>query len=106
MVGNIVSTDYRPKRARKRKTPVAIPMRIVTAKKPEPAGPTIGDARTERKRPAAQPAAINTGSRIVTARNPRARRFPDVPDMTPEEHQRRGEAAEALFRELVRRARE
>jgi hypothetical protein len=27
----------------------------------------------------------------------------DVPDMTPEEHQRRGDAAEALFREMKRR---
>ena len=26
-----------------------------------------------------------------------------VPDMTPEEHQRRGDAAEALFREMKRR---
>jgi hypothetical protein len=29
-----------------------------------------------------------------------------VPDLTPEEHKRRGEAADALWRELVRRARE
>jgi hypothetical protein len=27
-----------------------------------------------------------------------------VPDMTPEEHRRRGDAAAALFKELVRRA--
>ncbi len=30
-------------------------------------------------------------------------RFGDVPDMTPEEHRRRGDAADALFREIVRR---
>jgi hypothetical protein len=36
--------------------------------------------------------------------NRRRGRFPNVPEMTPEEHQRRGDAAEALFRELVRRA--
>jgi hypothetical protein len=29
-----------------------------------------------------------------------------VPDMTLEEHQRRGEAADTLFREIVRRATE
>jgi hypothetical protein len=40
---------------------------------------------------------------IVTARRPGARRV-DVPDLTPEEYQRRGEAADALWRELVRRA--
>jgi hypothetical protein len=40
---------------------------------------------------------------IVTARRPGARRV-DVPDLTPEEYQRRGEAADAPWRELVRRA--
>jgi hypothetical protein len=29
-----------------------------------------------------------------------------VPNMTPEEHERRGGAAEALFREMTRRVRE
>jgi hypothetical protein len=41
---------------------------------------------------------------IVTAKNPHRGRFGDVPDMKPEEHERRGDAAEALFREPVRRA--
>jgi hypothetical protein len=42
---------------------------------------------------------------IVTAKNPHRRgRLGDVPDMTPEEHHRRGDAADALFRELVRQA--
>jgi hypothetical protein len=40
--------------------------------------------------------------RAITGRRGR---FSDVPDMTPEEHERRGDAAVALFRELVRRAR-
>jgi hypothetical protein len=102
----IVTYAYRPRRARKRKHPVEIPQRIVSVTKPKPAAPAIGKAVTESKRPAAQPAAINTGSRIVTARNPRARRLSDVPEMTPEEHQRRGDAAEALFKEIARRARE
>jgi hypothetical protein len=97
----IVRTDYRPKRSRKRKHSPPIPQRIVSAK--QPAAPAIGKAVTESKRPPAQAAAI-TGPRIVTARNPRAKQFPDVSDMTPEEHQRRGDAAVALFRELVRRA--
>ena len=39
---------------------------------------------------------------IVTAKNQRRSRFGDVPDMTPEEHKRRGNAADALFRELKR----
>ena len=35
------------------------------------------------------------GPAIVTARSA-------LPDMTPEEHKRRGDAADALFREMVR----
>jgi hypothetical protein len=34
----------------------------------------------------------------------RKSRFGDAPDLTPEEHRRRGAAADALWRELVRRA--
>ena len=98
----IVSTDYSPKRARKRKQSPAIPMRIVTARKPGPAASAIKEAVTEQQNRPAQAAAI-TCSRIVTARKPGGR-FHDVPDMTPEEHQRRRDAAEALFRAIVRRA--
>ena len=39
-------------------------------------------------------------SAIVTIRKP-GKGY--VPDLTPEEHQRRGDAAEALFREMKRR---
>ena len=34
----------------------------------------------------------------------RGKRFVDVPELTPEEQQRRGEAADALFRELSGKA--
>jgi hypothetical protein len=52
----------------------------------------------------AQAAAI-TGPTIVAAKNPHRRgRLGDVPDVTPEEHKRRGDAADTLFRELVRLA--
>jgi hypothetical protein len=44
-----------------------------------------------------------SGPAIVTVKR-RPGRFGDVPDMTREEHLRRGDAADALFRELVRRA--
>jgi hypothetical protein len=133
----IVHTDYRPKRARKRKQSPAIPMRIVTAKKTKPA-PAVAEAVTERKptqaaaiagprivtakkprprhsigpeqiaaardaAPADPPPAIRK-SLIVTARSPKAGRFGPVQDIDAEEHQRRGDAAVALFRELVRRA--
>ena len=40
---------------------------------------------------------------IVTAKHPRRCGVSrDVPDMTPEEHKRRGDAADALFREMKR----
>jgi hypothetical protein len=38
----------------------------------------------------------------VTIRKP-GKRFADVPNMTPEERRQRGEAADAMWRELVRR---
>jgi hypothetical protein len=46
----------------------------------------------------AQAAAI-TGPAIVTAKSKRT-----LPDMPPEEHKQRGDAADALFRGLVRQA--
>ena len=94
----IVHSSYRPKRARKRKVSPAIPQRIVTiatkrgtAVEPQP--PETRASRDLKK------------SRIVTVRNPRSSRFGSVPEMTAE-HQWRGDAAEALFREIARRARE
>ena len=57
---------------------------------------------TARKAPAPANDDGPRRSAIVTARKPRSWRS-DVPDMTPEEHQRRGDAADALFREMKRR---
>jgi hypothetical protein len=64
-----------------------------------------GTAQPSTPREAARvapPANDDRKSAIVTVR--RRGRFGDAPDMTPEEYQRRGEAADALWRELVRRA--
>ena len=41
-------------------------------------------------------------SAIVTTRKPRSWHG-DAPEMTPAEHQRRGDAADAMFREMKRR---
>ncbi len=57
-------------------------------------------AKSESAEPASTPK-----SAIVTAKRPGAPRN-DVPDLTPEELQRRADAADALWRELVRRVRE
>jgi hypothetical protein len=135
----IVTHVHKPKRARKRKQSPAIPMRIVSARKPGPAVPALDEAVIERKPPTqaaaitgprivaarkpwpkhgigpeqiaaarnaapADPQPATRKSAIVTARSPKAGRFGPVPDFDAEEHQRRGDAAVALFRELVRRA--
>ena len=65
---------------------------------PRPAGRSVLDLHA--------PADEHRKSAIVTAKNPRRGKFGNVPDMTPEEHQQRGDAAEALFRELTHRVRE
>jgi hypothetical protein len=42
----------------------------------------------------------------IVAVKRRPGRFGDAPDLTPEEHRQRGDAADALFREIVRQATE
>ncbi len=93
----IVHYAYRPKRSRKKKAPQpAIANRIITIPRKRASQPM--------ERPEAEDSPVTAERpRIVTARKPRGR-FGDVPDMTPEEHQRRGDAAVELFREIVRRA--
>ena len=59
-------------------------------------------SRSGRRHGAAPSRWAETRSVIVTAKNPRHGRFGDVPDMTPEEHKRRGDAADTLFRGLKR----
>ena len=92
---SIVRTNYLYKRPPKKKRRVADTL---------PAILTI-DRKTGRnidrpKVPA--PADEARGSAIVTVRKPG--RFGMPEDMTPEEHKRRGDAADALFRDIVRRA--
>ena len=80
--------------------------RIVTAKKPRPRsgiGPEQIAAAMRDPVPSDPPPATRK-SAIVTARSPKAGRFGPVQEIDAEEHQRRGDAAVELFRELVRRA--
>jgi hypothetical protein len=56
--------------------------------------------RPPKKRP---PASKIAGPVIVTMRA-KPGRFGAAPDLTDEEHRQRGDAADELFRELVRRA--
>ena len=112
----IVTTHYRYKRPpRKRKAAPLEEPAIVTisgktrvAKSEQAANVADGSgaAPSSIDTSRSQPAAVTPRSAIVTARRPGARSSVDVPDMTLEEHQRRGDAADTLFREIVRRATE
>ena len=88
----IVTTHYRYKRPpRKRKAAALKVPAIVQRRVAKPAKVAPPPADDDRK------------SAIVTAKHPRRRSsFPNVPDMTLEEHKRRGDAADALFREMKR----
>jgi hypothetical protein len=70
-------------------------------------GPAIVRKHAPPSQQASAPALANDDRKpvIVTAKR-RPGRFGDVPDMTLEEHRRRGDAADALFRDIVRRATE
>jgi hypothetical protein len=83
----IVRTTYRYKRPPRNRMAAALDVPAIVAK--------------GKPHPAAEPAQP-TRPAIVTAKNPRRGRFGDVPDMTPEEHKRRGDAADALFHEMKR----
>jgi hypothetical protein len=95
----IVTTTYRYKPPPRKRKAVALKGPAIVRKR---AG---GDAvdRPDRVEDQPTPADDDRKPAIVTARRPGARRV-DVPDLTPEEYQRRGDAADALWRELVRRA--
>jgi hypothetical protein len=69
-------------------------------------GPAIVTAKGKRTlRQIADVVRSDEPETIVAAKNLHRRsRLGDVPDMTPEEYERRRDAADALFRELVRQA--
>ena len=118
MTARIVTTTYRykppPKRMGRKLAEITGPT-VVTVKgsrRPVGVGETAAEseesARSERtgdtkpstpsgKVPA--PANDDRKSAIVTAQKPSSWHS-DVPDMTEEEHRRRGDAADALFREM------
>jgi hypothetical protein len=97
----IVTTHYRYKRPPRKRKAVALDVPAIV--KPAPTkkqrGPVI---RTKGAEAVNDNGDQPRAAAIVTAKNPRRGRFGDVPDMTPEEHKRRGDAADALFREMKR----
>src|SRR5689334_22315369 len=97
-MSSIVTNNYRYKRPprKKRKAPGADQLPTIITIDPK--------TRRNVNRPKAPaPANEERESAIVIARKA-STRFGDVLDMTPEESMRRADAADALFREIVRRA--
>ena len=95
----IVTTHYRYKRPPRKRKAVALDMPAIVTPAPtkKRQGPVI---RLGTK--GAEAVNGDRKSAIVTAKNPRRGRFGDVPDMTPDEHKRRGDVGDALFREMKR----
>jgi hypothetical protein len=120
----IVTTHYRYKRPPRKRKAVAVeaPAVVITkSSRRQPVGrkeQAAAEVRLHTPVPggkgALQPSTPRAAARVAPPANDdrkpaivtikRKSRFGDAPDMTPEEHQRRGDAADALWRELVRRA--
>jgi hypothetical protein len=98
-MARIVTTNYRCKRPPKKRKPMAIKVpEVVTARDPKRVTKRQAPAEPEAS---PKPANDDRKARIVTTR-PKRGRFGDVEDLTPEEHRQRGDAADALWRELIR----
>jgi hypothetical protein len=113
----IATTYYRYKRPPGKRKPVAleVPAVITTASKRKRASAeakaalaaSIERAPGELEREPAGAPQRATKAAIVTIRQQAARIIPaGLLAETPEEHQHRGDAADAMWRELVRRVRE
>jgi hypothetical protein len=88
----IVRTAYRYKRAPGRKKAVALE------------GPAVVKAAEPAKNAVASGNRVPTPSAIVTIRRRKHVLLAHLlEDITPEEHRRRGDAADVLFREVARR---
>ena len=94
----IVTTTYRYKRPPKRKK--AVPLKVGRIAR---AGQV---ASTEPTAETSEPPAAKVSKPVIVTAKRKPGRFGEVEDMTPQEHQLRGDATNALWRELVRRATE
>jgi hypothetical protein len=107
-VTRIVRTAYRYKQPPRRKQPVAleVPAVVKAAGKrgrwqtppPEPAGPP--PPANDDGKPAPPPPTAARKSAIVTIR--KHSRFGTAEDLTPEEHKRRADLADAMMRDFKR----
>jgi hypothetical protein len=119
-VTNIVRSTYRYRRPPKRKkaVPLEVPAVVTIERKtrrrksdvataaPAESTPANDDRKpavVTAKQPKPVPSSATTArpSAIVTARRP-GKRYAEVPEMTEEEHQRRGDLADAMMQEMKR----
>jgi hypothetical protein len=115
----IVTYPHRYKRPPPKRTAVALDMpAVVTTKsrRRQALGKAAAEVAPVPERGAAQPSTSREATRVITQppanddRKPaivtikRKSRFGDAPDLTPEEHRRRSEAADAMWNSLVSRA--
>ena len=94
----VVTTHYRYKRPPRTRKVVALEVPGIVRTK-QPRGTLGAQPETVGTQPI-RTIARGNATLIVTVRKT-GKRFADVPDLTPEEHQRRGDAADAMWRELV-----
>jgi hypothetical protein len=93
----IITTHHRYKRPPRKRKALALDVPAVVRRNASVGNRQMEAAAVDRASSEVPKIAANEDrkSAIVTARKP-GRRVPDVPDMTPEEHKRRGDAADAL----------
>ena len=94
----IVTTHYRYKRPPRKRKAAALDVRRSWRGR----GTAAGDGLPHLREAAASQRDRHSQRRSSPRRTRIVGRFGDVPDMTPEEHKRRGDAADALFREMKR----
>jgi hypothetical protein len=105
-MARIVRTAYRYKRPARRKKPVALEVPVVV-KATDPAKPRHRLVAAPERPEEPAPAPVERKPAIVTIRGRKHAAIPaGLLADTPEQHRRRGDAADALWRELVRRVRE
>ncbi len=91
----IVTSTYRYKRPPRKRNAVALEVPAIVRRK------RSDDTTDKAHQTAPAPPANEARKSAITTNKRPGNRFADVPDMTPEEHKRRGDLADAIMRRLV-----
>jgi hypothetical protein len=106
MPARIVTTHYRYKPRKRKAVPLQGPAVVRKRGKVDAVAPpdrVEEPAPGNVNRPETSTSIDDVRKPVIVTVKRWSSRFGDVPDMTLEEHRRRGDAADALFREIVRR---